>query len=202
MPAVARGDGAGRGRLGRTSTRSRWGSGRARSPACGSASPPPARSRGARRPAAAPGVVAGGPGARDRRRRSRLPLIDARRGELFAALYEGERRGCWPPFVAAPGRGRGARSEGAASPLLAAGDGSIRFRGMLEAAGVGVDARRLRRSTWCAPSHVCRLAGRCPASRPRPSSPTTSENQTPSRNSEMTPTRSISAASPTPTCRR
>ena len=31
----------------------------------------------------------------------RLPLIDARRGELFGALYEGDAR-LWPPFAAPP----------------------------------------------------------------------------------------------------
>src|SRR4030095_2578353 len=30
-----------------------------------------------------------------------LPLIDARRGEVFAALFDGERE-LWPPFAAAP----------------------------------------------------------------------------------------------------
>jgi tRNA threonylcarbamoyladenosine biosynthesis protein TsaB len=81
-----------------------------------------------------------------------LPLIDARRGELFAALYEPDGKQLWGPVVAAPEevgeRGQGAR---------AAGDGSIRFRGVLEAAGIGVDADESRSHVVRA-LHVCRLA--------------------------------------------
>jgi len=66
----------------------------------------------------------------------RLPLIDARRGELFAALFEGERE-LWPPFAAAPDELVARLRQGGFSPL-AAGDGSLRFRGMLEAAGISV----------------------------------------------------------------
>jgi tRNA threonylcarbamoyladenosine biosynthesis protein TsaB len=81
-----------------------------------------------------------------------LPLIDARRGELFAALYDPDGKRLWGPVVAAPEevgeRGRGAR---------AAGDGSIRFRGVLEAAGIGVDADESRSHVVRA-LHVCRLA--------------------------------------------
>jgi tRNA threonylcarbamoyladenosine biosynthesis protein TsaB len=71
----------------------------------------------------------------------RLPLIDARRGELFAALPE--------ELI---GRVR----EAGLSPL-AAGDGSIRFGGMLEEAGIPVapqdSAAHVVRAL-----HVCRLA--------------------------------------------
>lgn len=90
----------------------------------------------------------------------RLPLIDARRGELFAALYDGDDER-WPPFAAAPGdlvarlraaglvppAGAGtagalfpppAAGDGAHHPPLAAGDGSVRFRGLLEQAGIPV----------------------------------------------------------------
>jgi tRNA threonylcarbamoyladenosine biosynthesis protein TsaB len=82
----------------------------------------------------------------------RLPLIDARRGEVFAALYEGDRE-FWPPMVTRPedlieqlgnaavvreGAG-GARTGAMPFGPLAAGDGSIRFRGMLEDAGIPVE---------------------------------------------------------------
>ena len=82
----------------------------------------------------------------------RLPLIDARRGEVFAALYEGERE-FWPPLVLRPeelveqlgnaavvreGAG-GARTGAMPFTPLAAGDGSLRFRGMLEDAGIPVE---------------------------------------------------------------
>ena len=69
----------------------------------------------------------------------RLPLIDARRGELFAALFEGERE-LWPPFAASPDELVARLRRGGFGPL-AAGDGSLRFRGMLEAAGVSVVAQ-------------------------------------------------------------
>ena len=60
----------------------------------------------------------------------RLPLIDARRGELFGALYEDGTQ-LWPPFTAAPADLIERVREDSFTPL-AAGDGSVRFRGMLE----------------------------------------------------------------------
>jgi tRNA threonylcarbamoyladenosine biosynthesis protein TsaB len=89
----------------------------------------------------------------------RLPLIDARRGELFGALYDGDDR-VWEPFVAAPEalteRVRAA-GLGGGSRLRAAGDGSLRFRGVLETAGISVDAAESRSHVVRA-LHVCRLA--------------------------------------------
>jgi tRNA threonylcarbamoyladenosine biosynthesis protein TsaB len=70
----------------------------------------------------------------------RLPLIDARRGEVFAALYEGERE-VWPPFTAPSDELITRVREGGFTPL-AAGDGSLRFRGMLEEAGIRVEPDR------------------------------------------------------------
>ena len=67
----------------------------------------------------------------------RLPLIDARRGEVFAALYEGERE-FWPPLVMRPDELIDQLGNAAVIPL-SAGDGSLRFRGMLEAAGIPVE---------------------------------------------------------------
>jgi tRNA threonylcarbamoyladenosine biosynthesis protein TsaB len=67
----------------------------------------------------------------------KLPLIDARRGEVFAALFEGDRE-LWPPFAASPEELLARLREGDFTPL-AAGDGSIRFRGMLEEAGILVE---------------------------------------------------------------
>ncbi len=66
-----------------------------------------------------------------------LPVIDARRGEVFAALIEsggGER---WPPFVAPPGE-LADRLRGLDRPCLAGGDGALRFAAELEAAGATV----------------------------------------------------------------
>ena len=83
----------------------------------------------------------------------RLPLIDAKRGELFAALYRGGEL-LWPPFAAAPEalveRVRAVRGD-----PLAAGDGSLRFRETLEAGGIGIAASPAH---VVRALHVCRLA--------------------------------------------
>jgi tRNA threonylcarbamoyladenosine biosynthesis protein TsaB len=92
-----------------------------------------------------------------------LPLIDAKRGELFAALYEGgELR--WGPFVSAPDE-IVRRLEAAGRRPRAAGDGSVRFRGVLEAAGIRVDPDESRSHVVRA-LHVCRLAQRLPDAPP------------------------------------
>ena len=88
-----------------------------------------------------------------------LPLIDAKRGELFAAAYDGATR-LWNPF-AAPVERVAARVREAGFRALAAGDGSVRFRGVLEEAGIrvapdGSDAHVVRAL------HVCRLAAEAP----------------------------------------
>ncbi len=59
-------------------------------------------------------------------------VIDARRGEAFAAVYEGERELRAPAAL-----GPEALAEAAAN-TLAVGDGALRFRGMLERAGAVV----------------------------------------------------------------
>jgi tRNA threonylcarbamoyladenosine biosynthesis protein TsaB len=65
-----------------------------------------------------------------------LPVIDARRGEAFAALYE---RGTelWEPFVVGPDQ-LADRLREVDRPCLAAGDGALRFAAELEAAGAEV----------------------------------------------------------------
>ncbi|MEA2473938.1 MAG: tRNA threonylcarbamoyladenosine biosynthesis protein TsaB [Thermoleophilaceae bacterium] len=85
----------------------------------------------------------------------RLALIDARRGELFAALHDasGER---WPPFATAPDALAARVREAALNPV-AAGDGAVRFREVLEAAGVGVEPDEAQAHAVRA-LHVCRLA--------------------------------------------
>jgi tRNA threonylcarbamoyladenosine biosynthesis protein TsaB len=69
--------------------------------------------------------------------RDRLALIDARRGEVFAALEDGDGKPLWPPFVSTPEALCERLAERAEAPV-GAGDGSLRFRQMLEAAGVVV----------------------------------------------------------------
>jgi tRNA threonylcarbamoyladenosine biosynthesis protein TsaB len=89
----------------------------------------------------------------------RLPLIDARRGELFAALHDGDHE-LWGPFAAPPEVLIERVREAGVTPL-AAGDGSLRFRGMLEEAGIQVapqdSATHVVRAL-----HVCRLATGAP----------------------------------------
>jgi tRNA threonylcarbamoyladenosine biosynthesis protein TsaB len=91
----------------------------------------------------------------------RLPLIDAKRGELFGALFrDGEE--LWPPFAATPEEVAGRVGEGSLT-AMAVGDGSLRFREVLEAAGIEIGpagAHAVRAL------HVCRLASRVPASPP------------------------------------
>jgi tRNA threonylcarbamoyladenosine biosynthesis protein TsaB len=90
----------------------------------------------------------------------RLPLIDAKRGELFAALYESDGRAVWGP-VAEPPEGVAERVRKAGFGPLAAGDGSVRFRGVLEAAGIRVVADDSGAHVVRA-LHVCRLAAGVP----------------------------------------
>jgi tRNA threonylcarbamoyladenosine biosynthesis protein TsaB len=87
----------------------------------------------------------------------RLPLIDARRGELFAALYDGgdER---WAPAAVTPEE-LAARLQADALTPLAAGDGSVRFRQALEAAGARV-APDDSPAHVVRGLHVCRLGAR------------------------------------------
>ena len=85
----------------------------------------------------------------------RLPVIDARRGEVFAALY-GEEGEVWPASATTPDElAERLRSE-ELSPR-AAGDGSVRFRGLLEAAGARVAPDESPAHVVRA-LHVCRLA--------------------------------------------
>jgi tRNA threonylcarbamoyladenosine biosynthesis protein TsaB len=99
----------------------------------------------------------------------KLPLIDARRGELFAALYEGATER-WPPFVAAPEAVIGRLRDEGCTPV-AAGDGSIRFSELLQAGGVEVaPAESLLHVVRGL--HLCRLAARAPARPPATVVPT------------------------------
>jgi tRNA threonylcarbamoyladenosine biosynthesis protein TsaB len=99
-------------------------------------------------------------GIGDREARPGLALIDARRGEAFAGLYDAGDEPVWDPFVAGPDE-LGERLAALPNPPRAAGDGSLRFRDRLEAAGVEVlpDADPAHRM---AARHVCGLASRAP----------------------------------------
>ncbi len=88
--------------------------------------------------------------------RPRLAVIDARRGEAFAAAYGPGGEELVAPFVAGPEE-LAARVRALGGAPLAAGDGALRFRGELEAAGAEVlagsdSAHRIRAR------HLCFLA--------------------------------------------
>jgi tRNA threonylcarbamoyladenosine biosynthesis protein TsaB len=86
---------------------------------------------------------------------ARLAVLDAKRGEVFSALYE-DGNEVWEP-AASPPEAVADRLRSAGVAPLAAGDGSVRFRGVFEAAGArvapdGSPAHVVRAL------HVCRLA--------------------------------------------
>jgi tRNA threonylcarbamoyladenosine biosynthesis protein TsaB len=98
-----------------------------------------------------------------------LPLIDARRGEVFAALFE-HGVPVVEPFAARPEQ-VAERAGRDIAGAVAAGDGSLRFREILEAAGVRVapDGSELH---VVRALQVCRLAAGVPAERPEAVLPT------------------------------
>jgi tRNA threonylcarbamoyladenosine biosynthesis protein TsaB len=73
----------------------------------------------------------------DRSGRPSLPVLDARRDEAFAALFGPGGEELWPPTVLGPGQ-LGERVQSLEATPVAAGDGSLRFREQLEAAGAEV----------------------------------------------------------------
>ena len=110
------------------------------------------------RPVSSLAALAAGIGAQEPDAVS-LALIDAKRGELFAAAYDrGDR--LWAPF-AAPPEEVAARVREAGLPAVAAGDGSVRFREVLEEAGIRVAPDNSEVHVVRA-LHVCRLASGLP----------------------------------------
>jgi tRNA threonylcarbamoyladenosine biosynthesis protein TsaB len=92
-------------------------------------------------------------------------VIDARRGEVFAAAWDGERE-LLGPRALAPGV-LAERLGALARPVQAVGDGAVRFRTELEGAGVAVpvDGSAVHR---IAATPLCRLgAAGAPAERDR-----------------------------------
>jgi tRNA threonylcarbamoyladenosine biosynthesis protein TsaB len=86
----------------------------------------------------------------------RLAVLDARRGEVFAALYGGDGERLWEPLVCAPEQ-LGERVAGLPSTPWAAGSGALRFRQELARRGVEIpdDADPVHR---VAARQVCALA--------------------------------------------
>ena len=85
-----------------------------------------------------------------------LPLIDARRGQVFGALFEGGAQR-WPPFAATPDAVAARVADTGLNPL-AVGDGSVRFRHVLEAVAVRV-APDGSKAHLVRGLSICRLAG-------------------------------------------
>jgi tRNA threonylcarbamoyladenosine biosynthesis protein TsaB len=85
----------------------------------------------------------------------RLAVIDAKRGEVFAALYGPDGALLAPSALPAESLAEQVRAGG--FDPLAAGDGSVRFRGALESAGIRV-APDDAGAHVVRGLHVCRLA--------------------------------------------
>lgn len=85
-----------------------------------------------------------------------LTVLDARRGEAFAALYSADGTCAWEPFVATP-EDLVRRVAALSVPPRAAGSGAVRFRDELVGSGVEVpdDADPVHRVSA---RHVCALA--------------------------------------------
>src|SRR5262249_21018354 len=69
--------------------------------------------------------------------RTALPVLDARRSEVFVALHAADGSELWPPLVADPGEVVDRLQELDQRPL-AAGDGALRFASDLETGGATV----------------------------------------------------------------
>jgi tRNA threonylcarbamoyladenosine biosynthesis protein TsaB len=85
-----------------------------------------------------------------------LPLIDARRGEVFGALIDATGATRWEPFVLPPEALAERLREQGLRPL-SAGSGALRFRSELEEAGAEVLSAS-ERSHRVAARHLCLLA--------------------------------------------
>jgi tRNA threonylcarbamoyladenosine biosynthesis protein TsaB len=86
--------------------------------------------------------------------RPRLAALDARRGEAFACLVGPSGEQLWPAFVSSP-EDLAERVSTLHEAPLAVGDGALRFRRVLEAAGAEIlpdadPAHRVRGSSVCA----------------------------------------------------
>jgi tRNA threonylcarbamoyladenosine biosynthesis protein TsaB len=93
--------------------------------------------------------------------RPRLAVLDARRGELFAACYSAAGERLWGPLVCPP-EALAERLGAAPQATLAAGSGAVRFRQHLTIRGVEIpdDADPVHR---IAARHACALAAAAPS---------------------------------------
>jgi tRNA threonylcarbamoyladenosine biosynthesis protein TsaB len=88
--------------------------------------------------------------------RARLAVLDARRGEIVAALYSGGGERLWGPLLSSPEE-LAERIAALAGPALCGGSGAVRFRQQLANRGVEIpdDADPVHR---VAARHICALA--------------------------------------------
>jgi tRNA threonylcarbamoyladenosine biosynthesis protein TsaB len=96
--------------------------------------------------------------------RDALAVLDASRGQAFAALHAPGGEEIWPPLVASPQELADRVRERGGSPL-AAGDGSLRFRQELVDAGVEVLAAGDEAHLVSA-RHICGLGAEATVSTP------------------------------------
>ena len=96
------------------------------------------------------------PGNTGQANRGSLAVLDARRGEVFAALYAPNGERLWEPWVATP-QALTERLGELPAPPMAAGPGAIRFRHELASRDVDIpdDADPVHRISA---RHVCALA--------------------------------------------
>jgi tRNA threonylcarbamoyladenosine biosynthesis protein TsaB len=99
----------------------------------------------------------------------RLPLIDARRGEVFAAAFAAGGARLWEPVVCSP-EVLAERIAALGEPVLCAGSGAVRFRQELAGADVAIpdDADPVHR---IAARHICELAAAGVGSEAEPAAP-------------------------------
>lgn len=92
--------------------------------------------------------------------RERLAVLDARRGEVFAARYSAAGERLWGPLVSSPEQ-LAERLE-SAETALCGGSGAVRFRQQLTIRGIEIpdDADPVHR---VAARHVCALAAAAPS---------------------------------------
>jgi len=93
----------------------------------------------------------------------RLAVLDAKRSEAFAALYDPAGTELWPAWVGPPEE-LAERVRSLDSTPVAVGDGSVRFRDQLEGAGalVPADGEEVHRPRA---RHLCRLSESVPHAR-------------------------------------
>lgn len=96
------------------------------------------------------------PSSTGQRNGGNLAVLDARRGEVFAALYSERSERVWEPLVCSPQQ-LVERVAALASPPRGAGSGAVRFRHELARHGVRIedDASPVHR---VAARHICALA--------------------------------------------